>query len=244
MSDLRPFFGFYGSKWRTARRYSPPAHSTIYEPFAGSAGYSLRYPDRQVHLGDVDEYVVGVWQYLLTASPAELLALPDLAIGQSTDTLRVPQEARWLIGFWINTAPEAPRKTLGEYARRPAESWAKLARSPRPLFWGPRVRERLARQVESIRHWTINQRDYRDSPTETATWFVDPPYVTAGKHYRCRIDDYTALASWARSRPGQVIVCEGANAEWLPFAPLGEFKSHPARTGSAYALEQVWEQTG
>jgi hypothetical protein len=34
--QLRPFFGFYGGKWRDAlKHYPPPEHDTIIEPFAG-----------------------------------------------------------------------------------------------------------------------------------------------------------------------------------------------------------------
>jgi hypothetical protein len=48
---LRPFFGYYGGKWRDAvKHYPPPEHTRIVEPFAASAGYSLRYPDRKVIL--------------------------------------------------------------------------------------------------------------------------------------------------------------------------------------------------
>lgn len=249
MSDLRPFFGFYGSKWRVARAYAPPVHSTIMEPFAGSAGYSLRYPDARVQLFDRDEYIAGVWDFLIRATPAELLALPDLAPGAHVDTLNIPQEARWLIGFWINTAPSSPRKTLSMNVRKSEEEWRVLAQSrgynqPRPLFWGARVRERLAVQVEHIRHWTITLGDYSDAPNVSATWFVDPPYVVAGRHYRYRISDYSALAAWCRARKGQIIVCEGNGADWLPFKPLGEFRSNPCRSRRSTSAEVVWESIG
>jgi site-specific DNA-adenine methylase len=47
VSGLRPFFPYYGSKWRAARAYPPPLHRQIVEPFAGSAGYALRYRSRE-----------------------------------------------------------------------------------------------------------------------------------------------------------------------------------------------------
>jgi site-specific DNA-adenine methylase len=37
MSNLRPFFTFYGGKWRAAPFYDAPTHGHIVEPFAGSA---------------------------------------------------------------------------------------------------------------------------------------------------------------------------------------------------------------
>jgi hypothetical protein len=34
-SRLRPFFSFYGGKWRIARHYPTPKYDIIIEPFAG-----------------------------------------------------------------------------------------------------------------------------------------------------------------------------------------------------------------
>jgi hypothetical protein len=85
---VKPIFPFYGSKWRDAKRYPPPTHGIVIEPFAGSAGYSLWHAPRKVLLIDADPIIVGVWEYLIGASEAEILALPDLELGQSTDDLR------------------------------------------------------------------------------------------------------------------------------------------------------------
>jgi hypothetical protein len=35
--SLRPFWRYYGGKWRAAPRYPRPTHDTIIEPFAGAA---------------------------------------------------------------------------------------------------------------------------------------------------------------------------------------------------------------
>ncbi len=60
---LRPFFGYYGGKWRDAiKHYPEPQHDTIVEPFAGSAGYSLRYANRKVILCEIDPVLASVWQ--------------------------------------------------------------------------------------------------------------------------------------------------------------------------------------
>lgn len=47
---VKPFFSYFGGKWTLAPRYPKPEHGTIVEPFAGSAGYAIRYPDREVIL--------------------------------------------------------------------------------------------------------------------------------------------------------------------------------------------------
>lgn len=242
-NDLRPFFSFYGAKWRAVPSYPAPRHDMIVEPFAGSASYSVRHPDRRVLLVDIDDCICGVWRYLIRVSPAEILRLPDLTPDQTVDDIDAPQEARWLIGFWLNSGSSTPKKRMSRSAKRTPEEWDTFSHAPRPLFWGPRVRERLASQVERIRHWKIVHADYRMSPDIEATWFVDPPYEGAGKHYPHQIDDYATLGAWCRGLRGQAVVCEGAGASWLPFATLGSFRSNASRTGRSHALEQVWVST-
>jgi site-specific DNA-adenine methylase len=229
---LRPFFGFYGGKWRDSLKHYPqPECGTIIEPFAGSAGYSVRYAERKVILGDKDPIIFGVWHYLLHASAADILRLPDLEPGQTVADLAIGQEARWLIGFWLNRGASRPRTGPSAWMRdgiRPGS------------FWGDRVRRTIASQVDRIRHWKVYNCSYEDLPgAKSATWFVDPPYQQQGKHYRHGADniDFPALAKWCRSRSGQVIVCENEGADWLPFKALADVKT--TRRGSRSA-EVVW----
>ena len=70
--NLRPFFCYYGGKWRAAPKYPAPEHDTIVEPFAGAAGYATRYPDRKVVLVERDPVIAGLWRYLTKVSPAEI----------------------------------------------------------------------------------------------------------------------------------------------------------------------------
>ena len=108
-------------------------------------------------------------------------------------------------------------------------------------FWGSRVRETVASQVDAIRHWQVYQCSYEDSPVYgEATWFIDPPYQKAGAHYKYGSDglDYDALATWCRSRQGQVIVCENDGADWLPFQELASTKTTRAGRRS---MEVVWK---
>lgn len=219
---IRPLFPFYGSKWRDARRYPAPLGQLVVEPFAGSAGYSLWHEPEHVHLYDADPIIVGVWDYLIHVTQAEVLALPDLEVGQSTDDLRLPQEARWLIGFWLNRGSAQPKKTQTAFSRR-------IERSQ--LVWGERARQRIAASVPRIRHWQVDHAHYGEIDTPEATWFVDPPYVTTGRYYRCREIDYSHLAYWvSRQLDGLVIVCEQHPADWLPFLPLASIKSTRGRS--------------
>lgn len=229
---LRPFFGFYGGKWRdTPRHYPAPVHETIVEPFAGSAGYSVRYAERRVILGEKDPVIYGVWKYLISVSAQEILAIPDLAPGQSVGDLSIPEEARWLVGLWLNRGAARPRTGPSAWMRdgiRPGS------------FWGPRVRRTIADQVDLIRHWQVFNCSYEELPFHrSATWFIDPPYQKQGRHYRFGAEgiDFGALATWCRTRRGQVIVCENEGADWLPFVPLNDVKTTRRLSRS---VEVVW----
>lgn len=173
--QLRPFFPFYGGKWRAARLYGPPLYFHVIEPFAGSAGYATYWGARSARLYEADEIIVGVWDYLIHASEREVLALPDLELGMSTDDLRVCPEARNLIGFWINRGSATPKKTRTAYSARTDKA---------QLIWGVAARDRIARQLEAIRNWRVSLDSYADAFCYRATWFIDPPYVERGRYYR------------------------------------------------------------
>ena len=224
---MRPFFPFYGSKWNIARHYPPPQKSLVIEPFAGSAAYSVFYDCSCVRLVDVDPIIVGVWDYLIHVTPSEILSLPDLPNeGDGVEGIAVPQEAKWLIGFWLNPGSSQPKRSRTALASRTDRG---------QLYWGPRVKNRVAAQLHLIRGWTVRLGQYHQARGFNATWFVDPPYEDKGKHYRMRFADHTALGQWCVRRLGQCIVCEGAGATWLPFTPLGSFKTLRGR-----ASETVW----
>lgn len=227
---LRPFFGYFGSKWKLAPLYPAPLHETVIEPFAGSAGYALRHYRRRVILRDADPIIVSIWRYLLRSSPAEILALPDLPKGGTVDDLPVCQEARWFIGMWLNASASSPR-------RRPT-GWMLEGRWP-TRFWCAATRRRIARQIDLVKHWRVEEGGYQFSPSLEATWFVDPPYQLAGTRYRIgsRLIDFAALAVWCRSRQGQIIVCENVGASWLPFQPLANIQT---TCRGKRSLEAAW----
>ncbi len=229
-AGLRPFFTYYGGKWRDAvKNYPAPRFGTIVEPFAGSAGYSMRYPDRRVILCDLDPVIAGLWTYLVGVTEAEILAIPDLSDEETVHDLGVCEEARWLVGFWLNKGVSQPRVS--------PSAWMRSGIRP-GSFWGPEVRRRVANQLQFIRHWEVRHGSYEDIDVGgPATWFVDPPYAGPGSHYRCGSSgvDFDALASWCLARQGQTIVCEASGATWLPFRDLGDMKSTRA-TRSAEAV--------
>ncbi len=231
--QLRPFFGYYGGKWRDAvKHYPPPEHEVIVEPFAGSAGYSLRHHEgRQVVLCEIDPVVAGVWRYLIRVEPDEILGIPDVPLDGSVADLNLQPAAAALVGFWMNRGAAGPRNRPSRWMRdgiRPGS------------FWGDRVRRTIASQLKAIRAWTVIEGSYESCPgVGQATWFIDPPYQAAGRHYRFGSGgmNFPRLSEWCRARRGQVIVCENEGADWLPFRTLADTKT--TRSGFR-SVEVIW----
>jgi hypothetical protein len=236
--NLRPFWRYYGGKFRAAPRYPAPQHETIIEPFAGSAGYSMRHPARRVILIEKYPVIAGIWRYLIAVSPEEVMRIPDV---EHVDDLPTwcPQEARDLVGFWMSSAVASPRRALSKGQRFLREKHGNMMTG-----WNANTRERIASQVAFVRHWRVIEGDYTDAPNVPATWFVDPPYNNhAGAHYvhGPNAIDFAGLGAWCRSRRGQVIVCENEGADWLPFRFFAQFKG--GVTGSGIGVgsrEVVW----
>jgi hypothetical protein len=229
--SLHPFFTYFGGKWRAAPHYPAPRHDLLIEPFAGSAGYALRYPEQSVVLCEADKTMRGVWAWLLSATPDDLRGLPDVPAGKTVDDFGLSQGARDFVGLWMNKGMTGPCVT--------PSSW--LLQGIRPKSsWGPTLRGRLAAQLLEIRHWTLLD-DYRAAPDVEATWFIDPPYQgRLGRRYRSKVADYEALGEWCRTRKGQVIVCENEGADWLPFQTFRTIKGTEGKGRTGVSHEVIW----
>lgn len=200
-------FKFFGSKYRLAVAYPPPAMPVIVEPFAGSAAYAVRHRravDRVI-LVERDEAVVALWRRLLAMSVDELRSLPDPVPGEWCSDL--------LVAF---AAGRTTRDTPEKFRVSP-----RMAQRFRPMV------NRMAGVLDECRHFEVHEGDYTSAPDIEATWFVDPPYQyisgrwdrTRGGRYRhsSRDIDYDALGAWCRSRQGQVVVCDQEGADWMPW---------------------------
>jgi len=236
---LRPFFSYYGSKWRTAPKYPPPLESTIVEPFAGSAAYALFYPHRQVVLNDLNPKVAALWRFLIRATKEEILRIPLVATEEELKNV-VPEEARILIGFWWG-------KALVEPATKPTGWLNENNPKYNVQYWGVSRRERIAKQVDKIKHWTVLEKPYGEVANQRATWFIDPPYKNdaGGAYVHGKNDiDYDKLRAWCEERQGQTIICENKGADWLPASGkqsiLGEFKTARKRR----SVEIFWTNQG
>ena len=227
---LKPFFSFYGAKYRLAPLYPPPKYDYVVEPFAGSAQYATMYFDHNVRLYEKDPIIFGVWDFLIKASPNDIRLLPDVV--ESVDQLTCCQEAKSLIGFWLNHASASPKKTMSKWGRDP-----KKAKD----FWGKNKIEMLLGQVEKIKHWQVFNKGYEQADIGVATYFIDPPYQDKGKFYRygCGGINFPALGSWVMGLSGQAIVCENMGADWLPFTPLKSIHGARKRNMEAVFLKEM-----
>jgi hypothetical protein len=202
---------YYGGKSRLAHLYPAPQHDIIIEPFAGGASYSALYWQKEVRLYDADPITASIWEFLLSKHAlytAICLVPTTVEPGQKVTDLLPAGAPTGLIRFLqseANFGTQGAKGVHNQITRLAAESWHRIF--PKLHYWLPR-----------IRHWTFTKADYTAIPNVAACWFIDPPYKnTAGSRYRTQVSDYTALGTWCHSRSGQVIVCENAGADWLPF---------------------------
>jgi hypothetical protein len=227
---MHAFFKFFGSKLRSAPYYPEPHHDVIVETHAGSAGYSCKYHDKNIHLFDTDPRVTTIWEYLVRARPKDILNLPILVPGDKVSNLRLPYDERLFLSCCVNTSPF--RDTLTQWKN-----------GQNTGLWCEKFRERVAAQVELIKHWKVYNADYEaSSMCGKATYFVDPIYQGMAEHYsisKLYPPDYPRLAAWCKSQQGQVIVCEREGANWLPFKPLRSCTATRNKTGKT-CKEVYW----
>lgn len=249
---------FYGGKFRATsnrRRYPPPREGNIIcEPFAGGAGYSLRYGrNREVVLVEKDELIVEVWEYLLSATPEDILAIPLLEDDQDVRDLPIPKGAQALVARWVNSASATPRYRFSKFAR---EYRDKIPGS----FWTAHKRATIASCLPFMKRWKIIHGTYEDAldhtQPERTTYFVDPPYIGAGAYYKedapkeeeDRKKWFEELGSWCLKLPSLgafVVVCENHGATWLPFGEPFFTKAFPGKRkgkpkGVRNSQEVVW----
>lgn len=213
---IGPLFKWFGSKWQSARRYPEPEHETIIEPFAGGAGYSLNYCDRNVFVADSDPNLFELWSWLIWgASSGDVRDIPiGVPAGTDIRTLNLNRGQQLLFKHWQRTNNVGDCWTISPWGHLPGQ-------------WTANTRARVAEEIHAVKHWlTFCTIDQPWSGLGPATWFIDPPYQY---NYRYRGDlpafDHAGLAHDVGTidPASQVIACEavckntGLVPDYLPF---------------------------
>lgn len=218
-------FSYYGSKSKIVDYYPPPKHKRIIEPFAGSARYSLKYWQNDVLLVDKYMEVIKVWHYLQNASEKDILGLPEMKAGMELDKMNLSDGERLLLGFFAGQGSLEPRNKVSPMAEHSFNTT-------------PNRYKNIAKNLRKIKHWEIKQGCYTEIENIEATWFIDPPYMFGGEHYKknSRELNFNELADWCKSRNGQIIVCENTKADWLPFKPMKRLQG----VSNTFTTEAIW----
>lgn len=182
------------------------------EPFAGSAGYSLRHSDRKVIIAESNARVYDLWRWLIEeATEQEIRDIPvDLPEGTDIRELGLSYGQTLLLKNWQRT-------------NNVSECWTVSVWGNKPGQWTANTRSRVANEFYHIKHWTLASDGMKlmDDVGDAVTWFVDPPYKF-NYNYGTRVD-HSKLGEIIRDLNGQIIVCEalcqktGARPSWLPF---------------------------
>lgn len=197
-------FYYYGRKKQIAKYYPKPTFDTIIEPFAGSAAYSLHGNNwkKNIILVEKDERVFAIWDWLINrATPDEISKMPNLVVGEKSSNFLHIIHAATKMAFHYKTIKVTPVLE---------RNWEISKRN-------------MAINLHKIKHWKIILGDYTKAPNINATWFIDPPYKGesgGGYNHGSESLNYSKLAEWVYKRNGEVICCEGAGADYLPFIPL------------------------
>jgi len=199
-------FSYYGSKSKIVDLYPPPKHKRIIEPFCGSARYSLKYWQNDVLIMDKSENLINVWKWLQQCSKNDILKLPKLTTGLDIRKIELSEIERTFLSYLVASG-------------RPSNIVTKFMDYDNG---NQKVYKRIADSLELIRHWEIKLGSYEELENVEATWFIDPPYMFGGEHYKesNKNIDFGKLAEWCKNRNGQTIVCENMKADWLDFKPL------------------------
>lgn len=218
MSDrvTGPLFKWFGSKWSASKHHPGPRHASIVEPFAGSAGYSLRHHEHDVVLAETDPHLRKLWSWLIhSATEADVRSIPiNVAEGTDIRTLGLSDGQALLLKNWQRTNGVGDCWTVS--------SWGNL-----PGQWTANTRARVASEVNLIKHWVVrlDAAECFATVATDVTWFIDPPYQS-NYQYKSAPLDYAELARTIHGLKGQVIACEavcpktGAVPTWLPFEPF------------------------
>lgn len=213
MKPINPLMKVFGSKFSATKRGSYPAPlpgSTIFEPFAGSAGYSLNYHWHNVVIYETNPHLAYLWQWLLgSATSDDILGIPlNLPVGSDIrDCSDLSHGQQLLLKSWQRTNNHGNCWTVSAWGNSPGQ-------------WTLNTRKRVAEEIHAVKHW-----QFRPIPwTEPGTYFCDSPYLY-NYQYGVKGFDFAGYAAKVNNLPPEAmaICCEaacpktGSVPDYLPF---------------------------
>lgn len=235
-------FSYYGGKSKVSGKYPLPEHEWIIEPFGGAAAYSWRHREHhQVWVNDIDPVTISIWQFLQLPTALEELT----SVCKAHTTLETGTCISQICS--ANTTPGLVSLLQAELGRG---FQGRHAVQDKITAWGvgyywPRLLPKFRIVIPVVRNWKITNLPYQKLEFhKPATWFIDPPYNNiAGQRYRHHDVDFKELGIWCRARVGQVMVCENAGADWLPFRTLTTKGLGMAQNNKKAPGEVCWMNT-
>lgn len=210
VADLKNeiMFYYYGRKKKIGNKYKLSTKDIIIEPFAGSAAYSLRKENinKNVILFEKSKRIYDLWKWLIeVAEYDDIIKLGNIKKGDKVNEFI---------------------KILHSASKRAFDYKTITVTSVMEANWNSNL-PKMAELVGKIKHWKIYNNCYSEIDNVVGNldscWFVDPPYkgdAGTGYSHSSKDIDYDKLSEWCKNRKGDVIVCEGLDANWLPFEKL------------------------
>jgi site-specific DNA-adenine methylase len=234
---IGPLLKWYGSKWSAAKRYPKPLPDlNIFEPYAGGAGYSLNYCDRNVVIWDDNDQLMDLWDWLIEEATQALILEIPVGVPEGTDIrkLGLTLGQALLLKHWQRTNNVGDCWTISAWGHKPGQ-------------WTTNTRARVAEEVQAVKHWEFRAMLL----DEQGTYFIDPPYQY---NYQYRFGpeerfDHQQLARDIRGIPpgSRIIACEaacpktGTVPDYLPFVPSHrQVTSRRKATQSHHSQELIY----
>ncbi len=237
---VHPLFKWFGSKWLSSKTLPPPEYGLICEPYAGGAGYSLRYASHKIQISETDPHLVRLWPWLIDEATETMIREIPINTPEGVDIrslgLNIGQQL--LLKTWQRTNNVGDCWTISPWGNKPGQ-------------WTANTRARVSEEISAVKHWKFVRNWVAEMPNKPATWFIDPPYQF---NYGYRQPEwpearYEELGGICRALQGQVIVCEaecpktGRRPNWLPFRSWGNRITSRRKTNEHHhSKELLWEK--